>query len=565
MNTNKGSLRNLTLGQMMQLCDPKLRRIPKEILEEGMLRHYFGDKIVPAKQRLLKRAVDLVCEDPSSPKAADNLRKARDYVFIMKETDSEAVGRAIVKLREVEGQLTKGHAIAEDVSSTIEYFETRLKDWEQSVSSLRFPVSGSESPVNTPLARPRRIPPNLKKLKKELGAFLKNPSGPQAEARLAKVFEIVEHLPQGQKQEAAREVAEKLLAISGHLDKHSRNTLASVIRSGANPQSDIMRELGDMIQKSKPLIAQPLALNSEIILGWLNMNAQPETFPDSDFPDDRSHQSIIHLVHEDRNGQLREVRTIPKKAYEQMQDRASSLPKNRFIKYIAMAALVFAVSATTALATYRISKPTIMMGRKKMDLSEVQVKYQKMIQPENPDVLAAKNEASAGYEGKYDIARVFAIYEYMIRKVKSEKISDDFEPREFGKTIRYGGDCKSKSVLFASILESIKGKTILIWMPPFGAFPGHMVVGVKVSHYPSDEKAKQLIALAIKDKYGDGPSPRFKDVAPSEGPLGTYLILDPVFRDMQSAYPGMTAISGDISKEEIIDSIPGKKGICPDL
>ena len=93
-----------------------------------MLRHYFGDKVVPAKQRLLKRAVDLVCEDPSSPKAADNLRKARDYVFIMKETDSEAVGRAIVKLREVEGQLPKGHAIAEDVSSTITYFGERFPE-----------------------------------------------------------------------------------------------------------------------------------------------------------------------------------------------------------------------------------------------------------------------------------------------------------------------------------------------------------------------------------------------------------------------------------------------------
>ena len=138
MNTNKGSLRNLTLGQMMQLCDPKLRRIPKEILEEGMLRHYFGDKVIPAKQRLLKRAVDLVCEDPSSPNAADNLRKGRDYVFIMKETDSEAVGRALVKLREVEGQLTEGHAIAGDVTSTVQYLEKRLKEW------------GGQSPVFGP-------------------------------------------------------------------------------------------------------------------------------------------------------------------------------------------------------------------------------------------------------------------------------------------------------------------------------------------------------------------------------------------------------------------------------
>ena len=188
-----------------------------------------------------------------------------------------------------------------------------------------------------------------------------------------------------------------------------------------------------------------------------------------------------------------------------------------------------------------------------------------MIQPENPEVLSAKNEASAGHEGVYDLARIFAIYEYMIKKVKSEKISDDVEPRQFGKTIRFGGDCKSKSVLLASILESIKGKTILIWMPPFGVFPGHMVVGVKISNKSSDEKAKQLITLAIRDKYGDGPAPRFKEVLPSVGPEGTYLILDPIFRDMRSAYPGMTAISGDISKEVIIDCVPGKKGVVPDL
>jgi len=138
-------IRNLTLGQMMQLCDPKLRRIPKEILEEGMLRHYFGDKIVPAKQRLLKRAVDLVCEDPSSPNAAVSLRKARDYVFIMKDTDSEAVGRAIVKLREVEGLLTEGHAIEEDVCSTINYLEDRMKEWGKDVSGFQTPVSGPEA------------------------------------------------------------------------------------------------------------------------------------------------------------------------------------------------------------------------------------------------------------------------------------------------------------------------------------------------------------------------------------------------------------------------------------
>jgi len=164
MNTNKGSLRNLTLGQMMQLCDPKLRRIPKEILEEGMLRHYFGDKIVPAKQRLLKRAVDLVCENPSSPNAAVSLRKARDYVFIMKETDAEAVGRALVKLREAEGQLTEEHAIAEDVDSTIEYFETRLKEWGKEVSNFQFTVSGPEM---KPEPKPVQIP-QLQIQKKQL-------------------------------------------------------------------------------------------------------------------------------------------------------------------------------------------------------------------------------------------------------------------------------------------------------------------------------------------------------------------------------------------------------------
>jgi len=158
-------LSRLTLGQMMQLCDPKLKRIPKEILEEGLLRHYFGDNVVPAKQRLLKRAVDLVCEDPSSPNAADNLRKARDYAFIMKETDAETIKQAIQRLEEVQKELPEGHAIAEDISSTIEYLFDKLG--ECNLKKLKQQASGSETSLLAEDADPMdtSIITNLKKLR----------------------------------------------------------------------------------------------------------------------------------------------------------------------------------------------------------------------------------------------------------------------------------------------------------------------------------------------------------------------------------------------------------------
>jgi len=89
-------LSRLTLGQMMQLCDPKLRRIPKEILEEGMLRHFFGDKVIPAKERLLKRAIDLFCEDPCGKNSAEHLRKAAGYLALT--DDKDRISRTISRI-----------------------------------------------------------------------------------------------------------------------------------------------------------------------------------------------------------------------------------------------------------------------------------------------------------------------------------------------------------------------------------------------------------------------------------------------------------------------------------
>ena len=118
----------LTLSQLMQLCDPNLAQVPKEVLEEGILRHYFGKKAISAKQRLMQRAVESFCAFPSGSEASDNLRKVRDYALIMKDKDSESFGRALVKLRNAGGRLPKGFALSEDVFSTIKYLVERFPE-----------------------------------------------------------------------------------------------------------------------------------------------------------------------------------------------------------------------------------------------------------------------------------------------------------------------------------------------------------------------------------------------------------------------------------------------------
>jgi hypothetical protein len=398
--------------------------------------------------------------------------------------------------------------------------------------------------------------------------FLKDPTGPDAEKKLSLVFDCVESIPSERKSKVAKRVAKKLLDLPEILDPESRKKFTSTLDSVLTHPSAISQEIADEIRKSAPDQTGPKQSNREILTNLLDALAQDDPIRGPE----NNKGSIVDAVFRDRHNRVRDVVRMGREKFEKMLDQADSkgLPRKKFIPYlVALAAsLVIAgisisggimVERESNIITIKLKDKTLTLRKEDVNIETLEAVYRQMVKPTNLAVDKAAGEVVG--DGPYSIEQIFDVYDF-VRKIKNNYKFKRYVPADPERTLKVKrGECKSKSVLLASMLESIGGKTILFWAPADGV--GHVYVGVKISKFTNDEQAKKEVRAQIKKRYGSVSKNIFRNITLNKKASGTYLILDPITR--RNISPGSFDFSVKIEDELRIEPIPGREGMCPEI
>jgi hypothetical protein len=194
------------------------------------------------------------------------------------------------------------------------------------------------------------------------------------------------------------------------------------------------------------------------------------------------------------------------------------------------------------------------------------------VTPDEHLVLKAVSKAVVHKGTQLSMSQIFDVYDYIVANIGYLDVSERLVPRWPKETLEAGwGDCKSMSVLLASMLESIGAKTVMIFWYDAEKKQGHEYVGVLISDAekrPTREMSEKAIRLMISRRYSQqlhkGRKPeavlRFSD-AHLLGVKGRFLLLDPSIGPR--GVPGIAFARPDI--EHAMESRPGKRGHTPGL
>lgn len=195
------------------------------------------------------------------------------------------------------------------------------------------------------------------------------------------------------------------------------------------------------------------------------------------------------------------------------------------------------------------------------------------ITPDDVAVLRAVDAAVRRKDTPFNIAQIMDVYNFVVENIRYLNVSDPVVPRWPSETLEANwGDCKSMSVLLASMLEAIGAKTLLFSWHDRAARTGHQYVGVMVSDSqdPAErQEARRAITRLIRRAYGRTinrhyggrmPQVQFRELNVG-GRNQLHLLLD--------ATAGRNSVAGvgnprpDI--ERIEESRPGHRGRAPEM
>ena len=351
---------------------------------------------------------------------------------------------------------------------------------------------------------------------------------------LAKMFEYTEKLPEKEKSQASIIIAKMLIDLPSKLDIDTRERTSHSISDFLSRPSSIRDELGKILGSRKTQKTRSVD-QGQLFLSWL----QDEV----GLPNDG--KSRVFMIHEGRDGSLKKIEAIPKSTYEKMRDSLfGPIPRKRFMRLITAASLVLVAAFAFTGGDYIVrNSSTIKIGNRKYSQEDIKKEFQTRIEANlnNPAVGFAVKNAISKHPGSLNIQQAFDVYDYIMRKVNNSNTSDGILPRDPHMTLTGLGDCRAKSLLLSTMLEYLGGETVIVWLPPLSAGPGHMYGALKVSKFSSGKKSdeiKMLIADALLTRYGEkANNPQFIDFI-EHGLSGTYLVLDATFPSKDNAAPG---------------------------
>ncbi len=194
------------------------------------------------------------------------------------------------------------------------------------------------------------------------------------------------------------------------------------------------------------------------------------------------------------------------------------------------------------------------------------------ITPDETSILRAVDEAVRQKDAPLNLQQIFDIFNYILRNVRYLNVSDRAVPRWPAETLAARwGDCKSMSVLLASMLESIGAKTVLISWHDSATRNGHEYVGVMVSEETDANlrrEAERQVRRRIEAVFSRTISQYYRRPLPLHfreytigGRTQLYLILDAT--GGRHGVPGIALERPEI--ERMSESRPGHRGNVPNM
>jgi len=279
--------------------------------------------------------------------------------------------------------------------------------------------------------------------------------------------------------------------------------------------------------------------------------------------------SRVYHLQVDRNGKVKDVETLSKDEHERIWLRAAQMlvPKSRRMKiFAAIGAAALLAFGTVTITCFPEIRASETWQRITTSNDEIKRKIREAVTLKEEVIIRSKqviNKNSHG--GELSVEQIFDIFQFVSWEIKYQSDSHPFIPQADYLTLKgKGGDCKSKTVLLASMLEASGAKTLMFAMI-YADGKGHAYVGVRISKKTDDGTAKTVAAL-VQDAVKARCPPlawrqmKYKPLLRQiydPGIAGTYLILDSVY-----AFPGI-ASNDRIKSEIIIETRPGLDGNIP--
>jgi len=437
---------------------------------------------------------------------------------------------------------------------------------------------------------------------RSVAAFESDPLGPHTDVRLAAFFSMAECVVETDREAVRNGLGRIVAAVDTVSPGSSSKALAEKVAAGiydwAQSVDPAQRKAVD--EMLGPLVLRPTAVGkrySKILMERMAVSFVGKAPEAPEAPagagvasrlaelsgqgarGTRFHEpgvSVVRYVHFDRNGTAREAEEVPKEVHDQVWKGAEEklVPRNGKPKFI-VPVIVAATLALGGLAVKCFPEMRVVERFQALtaDRETITEKFRAAVTLSDEIKIRSREVINRNrHEGPLSLQQIFDIYDYVSTEVKYQSDSHPFFPQPDYLTLKSkGGDCKSKGVLLASMLEAVGAETAM-YAITYHNGEGHVIVGVRISMGIAgvDEK---IVSAMIEKRYakniaarlgGKRHKPDFRRVYAPSG-LGTYLILDSAVTNPLDAIPGRTADSSIIKSEIKIKTRPGISGISPEI
>lgn len=288
--------------------------------------------------------------------------------------------------------------------------------------------------------------------------------------------------------------------------------------------------------------------------------------------------SVVRYVIQHRDGNEEPLEAVPRDLHEEMLKGAEEkmVPKSKMPKIIASIVvgltLVFGGVAIKCFPELKIAERFQALTVSQDTIKE---KMRNAVTKNDEVTIQSRHVINKkGHQGPLSLQQIFDIYDYVAGEVAYQSDSHPLFPQADYLTLKAkGGDCKSKSVLLASMLEKVGAKTAII-LADYIRGDGHAYVIVQISNKDSSTEADRdgmMVAAEIAKRYKGNIAARFgkSEHKPvfrrlySPGLSGTYLVLDASVMSQNDIIPGMT-IDTPVRREIEVWTTPGIPGNIPE-
>jgi|GEM_PF-3750233 len=436
------------------------------------------------------------------------------------------------------------------------------------------------------------------RIERSVAAFEADPLGPYTDSRLdaffslaecamdtdgeavrnglRRIFAAVETVPQAAERKAlAEKAAAGIYAWAQSVDPAQRNAVDEMLGPLVLRPTAVGKRYNRILMDRSPVsivgkapeapseagtTQQPAGLGSHRARGARPPNG-----------DTLVYYRVVH-----RDGKEETEEAVPKEFHEEMLKGAEEkmVPKSRKPKIIASivvaASLVLGAVAIKCFPELRVAERVQALTVRRETIIE---KFRGAVTLKDEVRIKSREVISKNkHDGPLSLQQIFDIYDYVSSEVKYQSDSHPLFPQPDYLTLKAkGGDCKSKTVLLASMLEAVGAETVM-YAITYQNDDGHAVVGVRITQGTSGESEKVVSAL-IEKRYGKNIAarlggkklkPLFRKIYSPSG-FGTYLILDSAVMDRQDAIPGRTAGAYPIKSEIDMRARPGIPGNNPEI